>query len=348
MQKGWFGIALAALMLAACTSDQQQNYSAPPLPAYNGPIVEIPGIEPTYQAPITTANQDYSVNGITYKIDRDIANFSQIGLAALYGRDAQGNQTTSGEAFDPDAFTAAHPTLPIPAYVRVTNLANNRQVVVRINDRGPFIPGRIIDLSPAAAESLNTSNNSRVRIDIINVARDGTLSGPGTIGTKVAKLSYNLPPRPELSATQYNDAAPEGVTQRLGSAIPPVVTQDDTPSMKTSAATSSAVTGSVSHTVSEQASTTEPTTHSGKRTSHISTTEGTWRLQVAAVNNASRAQSLQQSLSKKYGVPGNVETVNSNVYRVQLGAYSSRSQATKLQQRLATDNIQGFVTHSNQ
>lgn len=222
MRKEWLGIGFASLMLAACSSDQQQNYTAPPLPAYNGPVVEIPGIEPKYEAPNPSANSDYSVNGIRYKIVTNTQNFSQIGLASIYGDDAQGNRTASGEPFDSDAFTAAHPTLPIPSYVRVTNLANNRQIVVRINDRGPFIPGRVIDLSPAAANRLNTSNNSRVRIDVINVAADGTLSGPGTIGTRVAKQSYDLPARPNLEGGM---SSPTTSTEaQTGTALPPVTT----------------------------------------------------------------------------------------------------------------------------
>ncbi|MBT0728442.1 endolytic peptidoglycan transglycosylase RlpA [Rosenbergiella australiborealis] len=220
MRKEWLGISLASLMLAACSTNQQQNYTAPPLPAYNGQVVEIPGIEPKYEPRNPTANNDYSVNGVRYKIVTDTQNFSQIGLASIYGPEAQGNRTASGEAFDGDAFTAAHPTLPIPSYVRVTNLANNRQIVVRINDRGPFIPGRIIDLSPAAATRLNTSNNSRVRIDVINVAPDGTLSGPGTIGTRVAKQSYDLPARPDLDGGMVTSEP----SSSSSSALAPVTT----------------------------------------------------------------------------------------------------------------------------
>ena len=69
--------------------------------------------------------------------------------------------------------------------------------MVRVNDRGPYTKGRIIDLSKAAADRLNLSNNTKVKVDFINVAPDGTLSGPGTIGTIVAKQSYALPARPD-------------------------------------------------------------------------------------------------------------------------------------------------------
>ena len=78
--------------------------------------------------------------------------------------------------------------------MRVTNSANGRQLVVRVNDRGPYTKGRIIDLSKAAADRLNLSNNTKVKVDCINVAPDGTLSGPGTIGTIVARAMLAVAP----------------------------------------------------------------------------------------------------------------------------------------------------------
>ncbi len=89
------------------------------------------------------------------------------GWASYYGTRWAGQRTASGEAFDPEAFTAAHPTLPFGARVRVTNLRNGRFVVVRINDRGPHVPGRIIDVSYAAARALGMvrSGTAPVRIE---------------------------------------------------------------------------------------------------------------------------------------------------------------------------------------
>ena len=199
MRKEWLiGIGLASLILAGCSTDETQQNTAPAQPVWNGPVKEIPGVQPKYESLIPSANQDYSVSGKRYRIVTDTSRFSQVGLASFYGQESAGNTTASGEKFDPNAYTAAHPTLPIPSYVRVTNLANGRQLVVRINDRGPFVPGRIIDLSAAAANRLNISDNTQVRVDAITVAPDGTLSGPGTVGTKVAIQSYDLPARPDL------------------------------------------------------------------------------------------------------------------------------------------------------
>jgi rare lipoprotein A len=200
MRKQWLGICIAASLLAACTSDdgQQQATVAPPQPAVcNGPIVEISGADPSYEPLNATANQDYQRDGKSYKIVQDPSRFSQAGFAAIYDAEP-GSNLTSGENVRSRA-VAAHPTLPIPSYARITNLANGRMIVVRINDRGPYGNDRVISLSRAAADRLNTSNNTKVRIDPIIVAQDGSLSGPGTACTTVAKQTYALPDRPDLN-----------------------------------------------------------------------------------------------------------------------------------------------------
>lgn len=96
--------------------------------------------------------------------------FSQVGVASYYASKFENHKTADGESFKSDGFTAAHRTLPIGTMVRVTNLRNQRSVVVRINDRGPFTRHRIIDLSPAAARALGISNQGlmRVRIEVVN------------------------------------------------------------------------------------------------------------------------------------------------------------------------------------
>ncbi len=91
------------------------------------------------------------------------------GIASYYGADFEGRPTANGEAFDPDGFTAAHRTLPLGSVIRVTNLRNERQIVVRVNDRGPYSGDRILDLSRGAAEALKMRGRgtARVRIDVL-------------------------------------------------------------------------------------------------------------------------------------------------------------------------------------
>jgi rare lipoprotein A len=149
MRKQWLGICIAAGLLAACSGEdvQQKTVSTPQPAVCNGPSVEISGADPHYETPNAAANQDYERDGKSYKIVQDPSNFTQTGLAAIYDAEPNSNLTASGEAFDPTQLTAAHPTLPIPSYVRVTNLANGRMIVVRINDRGPYGNDRVISLT---------------------------------------------------------------------------------------------------------------------------------------------------------------------------------------------------------
>lgn len=104
----------------------------------------------------TAKGYSYVVKGIRYttKTAEQAKNYNKEGVASYYHRKFNGRKTASGERYNPALFTAAHKTLPINSYVLVTNLENNKQVVVRINDRGPFVKGRIIDLSKAAAKEI--------------------------------------------------------------------------------------------------------------------------------------------------------------------------------------------------
>lgn len=359
MRKDWLWISLAAVLLAACSTEEQQQTAPPPQQVYNGPVVDIPGAEPKYEPVNPSTNQDYTINGKTYHIIRKPDNYSETGLATWYGDEASGNRTATGETFDPDAFTAAHPTLPLPSYVRVTNLANDRQIVVRVNDRGPYTAGRIIDLSEAAANRLNISGNTRVRVDFIKVAPDGTLSGPGTIGTRVIKQSFALPPRPEIGAgmaapqadSQNNDAATSQPAMQPAAA--PAVENDA--SAAASPAHSSGLLGApqplragVLEGSESAAAVATPAAAAATAPIPAATSSqsasGNYVVQVGAVSDPARAREWMQNLSKRFGVPGKVSH-QGNVYRVHLGGFSSRQQAAALQQRLLQQaNQQSFVT----
>ena len=101
---------------------------------------------------------------------KSAAGYKQDGIGSWYGEKFAGRKTSSFEPYDPYAMTAAHKSLPLPSYVRVTNLENNREIVVKVNDRGPFHEGRIIDLSYAAASKLGymDKGTARVRVEFIN------------------------------------------------------------------------------------------------------------------------------------------------------------------------------------
>ncbi len=114
----------------------------------------------------------YTVNGVTYEILEDYQGYRERGIASWYGAKFNGHATSNGEIYDLYQASAAHKTLPIPSYARVTNLDNGKSVVVRVNDRGPFHSERLIDLSYGAAVKLGymESGTARVEVEVINIA----------------------------------------------------------------------------------------------------------------------------------------------------------------------------------
>jgi rare lipoprotein A len=141
-------------------------------------LARVPDAEPRSEPLNRAANTPYVVFGKEYVPDRSVRAFRQRGIASWYGRRFHGARTSSGERYDMYAMTAAHPTLPIPSYARVTNLANGRSVVVRINDRGPFLHGRIIDLSYVAAWKLGyvAQGSAMVEVEAIVPGETSTAS----------------------------------------------------------------------------------------------------------------------------------------------------------------------------
>jgi rare lipoprotein A len=122
----------------------------------------VPRAEPLHRF----ANRPYQALGRDYVPMTSLQPFRQRGLASWYGKRYHGRKTSSGEPYDMYAMTAAHPTLPIPSYARVTSVANGRSVVVRINDRGPFKSGRVIDLSYVAAYKLGYIQAGQAQVEV--------------------------------------------------------------------------------------------------------------------------------------------------------------------------------------
>ena len=127
-----------------------------------------PRIEPLHRF----ANNPYAVFGLQYVPQKALTPYRQRGIGSWYGRKFHGQRTSSGEPYDMYAMTAAHATLPIPSYARVTNLANGRSVIVRINDRGPFHSGRLIDLSYAAAYKLGYTGAGSASVEVESITRE--------------------------------------------------------------------------------------------------------------------------------------------------------------------------------
>jgi len=194
------GAALAiALLLGACSSVPRGGYYQDDGPHARPPIDvhAVPDAVPRAEPLARSGNKPYTVFGVTYTPLADARGYRERGVASWYGRKFHGRRTSSGEIYDMYAMTAAHRTLPLPSYVRVRNLENDRSVVVRVNDRGPFMHNRLIDLSYTAA------------------ARLGML-GTGTALVEVEAIDPDAPPASTLLRTAHAADAPPRLSIQVG------------------------------------------------------------------------------------------------------------------------------------
>jgi rare lipoprotein A len=177
-----------ALVLSGCASGPK---SPPPSPQRDGPplsvppnIADLPEVVPQIE-PIRQGgpNKPYVVLGQSYEPLQGDVEWSEKGGASWYGNKFHGRRTASGELYSMFGLTAAHKTLPIPSYVRVRNVRNGKEVIVRVNDRGPFHPGRVIDLSYAAAVKLDIAAHGVGQVEIARLTFDEIRSGAWQRGT---------------------------------------------------------------------------------------------------------------------------------------------------------------------
>jgi rare lipoprotein A len=210
-------LCACASLLVACTGAPKTEPpaptatpAAPPLsskyykddgPGDNPPanLDSIPDATPRLEPLNRFANRPYTVLGTDYVPATALRPYKERGIASWYGRKFNGQKTSNGETYDMYAMTAAHPTLPLPSYARVTNVATGKSVVVRVNDRGPFLHGRIIDLSYAAANRIGVAakGSGEVIVEAIIPAAGGT----ATAAVPLPPVVATAPPRP-LEAPQ--------------------------------------------------------------------------------------------------------------------------------------------------
>lgn len=165
-----------ALLLAACGSLPRTGGYYEDDGPHDRPqrdVASIPDAVPTDEPLSGSGNKPYKVFGVSYTPLADARGYRERGIASWYGKKFHGRRTSSGEPYDMYTMTAAHKTLPLPSYVRVRNLQNGRVVVVRVNDRGPFLQNRLIDLSYAAAARLGIigAGTGVVEIEIVEPER---------------------------------------------------------------------------------------------------------------------------------------------------------------------------------
>ncbi len=275
----WLAFLLAA-SLAGCSSTSNGKYfdkDGPPSSVSAWRAGSSGAMKIRVEPANKFANRPYTVMGQSFKPMTGDKPFSQTGTASWYGKQFHGKKTAIGEIYDMYAMTAAHPTMELPSYAKVTNLANGRSVIVRVNDRGPFIGGRAIDMSYAAAVKLGyqKKGTTKVRIERITrsqIARGDIPSATHTNVTLAAALASDTTTATKTSSSKA------GAVLATASAV--------------SAARSSGRAGVVKETVRQSASLlqTQPsaskTTASSKSTQAVSVTRPLTTLPSASTQEA--------------------------------------------------------------
>lgn len=201
-----FAACCAAFLLSACAETELAIHAAKSVANHVAPAPRARTGQGEYKV-----GQPYQVAGVWYYPKAD-PHYDEKGIASWYGRKFHGRATANGEIFDMNRLTAAHKTLPMPTNVRVTNLENGRAVVLRVNDRGPFVHGRIIDVSRRAAQLLGFVNNgtARVRVEALSAQAD-TFVAQKPVTTVEERSAVAAVPQGGVTAQTL--APPSGVAQ---------------------------------------------------------------------------------------------------------------------------------------
>ena len=220
-------LVVITLALAACTSTPKRDAGAasspstatptPPSgkpggyykddgPGENPPanLDALPDAVPKLEPLSRFSNRPYTVFGVEYVPATTLRPYKERGIASWYGRKFHNQKTSNGETYDMYAMTAAHPTLPLPSYARVTNVATGKSVVVRVNDRGPFHPGRVIDLSYAAAYRIGIAQKGSGQVEVESILPSG------------APPQVAVVPLPPVAVAEAMPVAPMAVGQEAG------------------------------------------------------------------------------------------------------------------------------------
>jgi rare lipoprotein A len=314
MNKKTAVLALATLLLAACGALPQRKAATPVStasaankaagggylagdgPSANIPVNldAIPDAVPKSEPLHRYANRPYVALGKTYKPLTVAGNYKERGIASWYGKKFNGERTSSGETYDMYAMTAAHPTLPLPSYARVTNLANQKSVIVRINDRGPFMNDRIIDLSYTAAYKLGILGEGSAEVEV------ESLDPNTSVNTIAPSTVQSQPLDSSAPASAVIAAAPVAAANGAPAATPPIalaslVNSDTNVYLQLGAFVSQQNAESfLARMRTELAST-------GKQFKLSTTKDGLVRVHIGPYASQSEARSSAESLESKLG-----------------------------------------------
>jgi len=327
MPVAWSSLAplvLLALLFSGCASTPRGGGSArggSDGPGANPPpnLAQVADAEPRVEAVRGGGpNKPYEVFGRGYAPLTGDPAFTERGLASWYGRKFHGRPTSSGEPYDMYAMTAAHKTMPIPSYARVRNPANGREVIVRINDRGPFHAGRVIDLSYTAALKLGLLNAvAPVEVERITLEAIRSGSWRGGEGRALASTTAPAGPPPAAVATTSPVAASPGID------VVAVANADNPPIEVASDAANAAD------------STPDPPR--AAPTPITASPPGYW-MQLGAFRERDGALDFQRKVEREleWLAPLMAVFIDRDLHRLQAGPYASRGEAQLAAERLRT------------
>ena len=296
----------------------------------------------------------YTINGKTYYPTTVSVGDTASGIASWYGPDFHGKKTSNGETYNMNAMTAAHKTLPMNTMVRVTNLGNGAQTTVRINDRGPFVAGRIIDLSKAAATSIGMigTGTARVKLEVVgfygdgkNYQNTGSLSSPpsvynsknwgsGVSGTIITAgisgaMSGGISGAVSSASSAAKSAAKSAANSAIRQAVDKGVQKASQKISETFEKNSNLVSPNNEFTSSNEAS--ENSANFGKISQGQQSFEGgSFMVQIGAFKRPEGAKSFKNSNANKYGYKTLIRTFDidgEKIYRVFLSGFRSEAEA---------------------
>ena len=313
-----------SLLLAACSSQPEQTAPVEPqAPVSKPPVIEIPqatGAIPRPEPLSASGNRDYWIGKQKNEVWRDIKHYSEEGTASWLSPDLDGQKTANGDVLDSKLFSAAHRNLPIPSYVRVTNLDNGLETIVRVNDRGPFNSSNLIDLSYAAAKQLEMvdSGEARVRLELINDTPD--------------QMVIMEPMKPiEMTPTTPAAAASNTLSQDGFLGEPTALAM----------ATPAAEPAPVKAPAAAPAKTAPIKPASAKAAAPASSGDGKM-IQVLASGSQERAEAMGKVMTQRYGVPYRVDA-HGAIFRVLIGPVAADQQASVLEKVRQGGLEQAFI-----
>ncbi|HDZ8838829.1 TPA: septal ring lytic transglycosylase RlpA family protein [Aeromonas veronii] len=308
-----------SLLLAACSSQPEQSVPVEPqAPVSKPPVIEIPqatGAIPRPEPLSASGNRDYWIGKQKHEVWRDIKHYSEEGTASWLSPDLDGQKTANGDVLDSKLFSAAHRNLPIPSYVRVTNLDNGLETIVRVNDRGPFNSPRLIDLSYAAAKQLEMvdSGEARVRLELISDTPDQMVI---------------MEPMKPIEMTPTTPAAASNTLSQDGFLGEPTALAMTTPAPVKAPAAKPAKAAPVKSAPAKAAA--PASSGDGKM------------IQVLASGSRDRAEAMGKVMTQRYGVPYRIDA-HGAIFRVLIGPVAADQQASVLEKVRQGGLEQAFI-----